>query len=165
MADFFERIDELKDLVGHGDLVGDVTVDQIYAFNQHEGYWETGPNAGKTLNNGGHLQYLGGPLREKTDSYCQEIADRLLDEGPVKPMIDNMKNLVTQVLIHAPVRYDNLRRSAAGTVTDEGSVAWHQPAEVPRQSAEELKAERAGRGKSGRWNPSTDEIRRGRGAK
>jgi len=160
---FFDRIDELDERIGGGHLVGDVHVDQAYAFNQHEGYWVTGPNAGKRLDNGGHLHYLSGPLFAHADQYFGEIADRVLDEGPVEPMIDNVKNLITQVLIDAPVRFDNLRRSAAGTVTDNGDMAWHQPAEVPRLSAQELAAERRGEGKSRRWNPS-GEIRHGRAA-
>lgn len=160
---FFERIDDLTERVGDGHLVGDVHVDQVYAFNQHEGYWVTGPNAGKRLDNGGHLHYLSGPLFAHADQYFGEIADRLLDDGPVEPMINNVKNLVTQVLINAPTRFDNLRRSAAGTVTDNGDVAWHQPAEVPRLTAEELAAERRGEGKTRRWNPS-GETRHGRAA-
>lgn len=158
---FFDRIDGLDEMVGDGDLVGDVHVDQVYAFNQHEGYWVSGPNAGRTLNNGGHLHYLSGPLFAHVDQYYREIADRLLDEGPVEPMIDNVKNLVTNVLINAPVRFDNLRRSAAGTVTDNADVVWHQPAEVPRLTAAELAAERRGAGKPDRWRPAT-ETRRGR---
>jgi hypothetical protein len=31
MADFFERIDELAEEVGHGVLVGRIVVDQVYA--------------------------------------------------------------------------------------------------------------------------------------
>lgn len=160
---FFDRIDELAEMVGDHKLVGDVHVDQVYAFNQHEGFWVTGPNAGRTLDNHGHLHYLSGPLFEHADQYFQEIADRLLDEGPVEPMIDDVKNLITNVLINAPVEFDNLRRSAAGTVTDNGDVAWHQDAEVPRLSSAELAAERRGQGKSGRWNPS-GETRHGRAA-
>lgn len=160
---FFERIDGLAEMVGDHDLVGDVHVDQVYAFNQHEGFWVSGPNAGRTLDNHGHLHYLSGPLYEHADQYFAEIANRVLDEGPIEPMIDNVKNLITNVLIHAPVEFDNLRRSAAGTVTDNGDVAWHQDAEVPRLTSEELKAERRGRGKSGRWNPP-NETRHGRAA-
>lgn len=147
---FAEGVDKLHELVGHGQLIGSVTVDQVYAAVQHEGYWLTGPMAGHVIRHG-RLKYLEGPLYEHVDSYCQEIADRLLDEGAERPMVDNMKNLVTQVLIHAPVQYDNLRRSAAGRVTSEGKVVWDQPAEVPRLTREELKAERAGQGKSTRW--------------
>ena len=50
-----------------------------------------------------------------------------------------------------PVELDNLRRSASGRVTSDGDTIWDQPAEVPRLSSEELKAERAGHGKSTRW--------------
>lgn len=150
MVSFLERIDELADRVGRGDLVGIVNVDQVYAAVQHEGYWVSGPMAGHSIHRG-HLKYLEGPLYSHADQYCGQIADRLLEQGPDDAMIDNVKNLVTQVLINAPVQLDNLRRSASGRVTSAGDTIWEQPAEVPRLSREELSAERAGHGKSTRW--------------
>jgi hypothetical protein len=150
MGDFAERIDELADLVGRGPLVGTVNVDQVYAAVQHEGYWVSGPLAGHHIHRG-RLKYLEGPLLGHASQYMGEIADRLLSEGPDDAMIDNVKNLVTQVLVNAPVELDNLRRSASGRVTSDGDTIFDQPAEVPRLSREELRAERAGRGKSSRW--------------
>lgn len=150
MSSFAERIDVLSDLVGHGDLVGSVKVDQVYAAVQHEGYWVSGPMAGHSIHRG-HLKYLEGPLLAHVDQYMTEIADRLLEQGPDQAMEANMRNLVTLVLINAPVELDNLRRSASGKVTSDGAVVWDQPAEVPRLSSGELRAERSGHGKSTRW--------------
>lgn len=150
MGTFAERMDVLEDLVGRGDLVGSVVVDQVYAAVQHEGYWVSGPMAGHRIVHG-HLKYLETPLYSHASQYCQGIADQLLQDGPDQGMVDAVRNLITQVLINAPVELDNLRRSASGSVTSDGSVVWSEPSEVPRLSREELRAERAGRGKSTRW--------------
>lgn len=151
-GDFFERIDDLIELVGPGDLVGQVAVDQVYAQAQHNSTWVSGPMAGVPIRNhpgGGGPMYLTNPLLARADLYMDEIARRLLDEGPVPGMKSAVDDLIAEVARLAPVWLDNLRQSASGTVTDDGATVYSRAAIQRRLTSQELKdlarAHRAGR--------------------
>lgn len=153
MGTFDFNTRELQKLVGTGDLVGKVTVDQVYARAQHEGDWVTGPLAGHRIRRhpwGGGGNYLRGPLFEQYPEYLQGIADTVLDEegdGPQDGMKEAVQKLAAQVLHRAPVWLDNLRRSAAAEVTDNEQQVFYLPPGQKRLSAEELAAMARGR----RW--------------
>jgi hypothetical protein len=141
--DFFERIDYLQELVGSGDLVGQVVVDQVYAQAQHNSTWVSGPMAGHVIRNhpqGGGPLYLTAPLLERASLYLDRIADGLLDEGPIPGMKEAVDDLIAEVALRAPIWLDNLRQSASGTVSDDGAEVYNRAAIQRRLTAEELKA-------------------------
>ena len=146
MGDFAARIDELKELVGHGSLVGNVKVDQVYAHYQHEGLDFAHPR-------GGQAKYLEEPLHAGSSGFWEQIAATALveGEGPEKGMEEAVKHLGDEVKDKAPREFDNLRRSAALTVTSDGAEVYHKPAEVPRLSEEELKALNRTRPRRSSW--------------
>ena len=86
----------------------------------------------------GKSGYLRDPLLAGQSGYCEGIARRLLDEGPVPPMIDAAKDLIDESAKQAPKDLSILARSGSGTVTDEDAEVWAQPAEVPRLSDDAL---------------------------
>jgi hypothetical protein len=135
MADFFERTSELADMVGHGELTGMVEVSQLYAFAQHEHLEYRHPRGGKAL-------YLQEPLMDNYSRYFEDIARRLLDEGPEPAMRDAVEDLAEDggVATHAPVLYSNLRASGHPSVTSDGETVYDREPRQHRLSEEELKA-------------------------
>jgi hypothetical protein len=131
---FAEGVAELKALVGVGLLIGSVAVDQVYAQNQHESVWFRHPHGGKAM-------FLHDPLMEGYNEWLQWIAEDLLEVGPVDAMREAMDELVQGVYDQAPVEFDNLRRSGAAKVTDDGSTVYNRPAEVGRLSKQQLRVE------------------------
>lgn len=147
VADFFERIAELREKVGHDRLVGKVEVDQVYAHYQHEGLDLAHPR-------GGQAKYLEQPLLSGSEDWMRTVAKSLLEEGPADGMKDVVERVSGKVSEHAPVEFDHLRRSGHPTVTDDGATVYDRPPEVGRLSEEELKAERRrGIGHSGHDHP------------
>lgn len=136
-GDFFERIDELRERVGHGTLSGKVEVDQVYAHYQHEDLTLDHPR-------GGGGKYLERPLLGGTDDWMRTIAKTVLEEGPADGMKDVVERLADKLVETAPVEFDHLRRSGHPTVTDDGSVVYDRAPQVGRLSEDELKAERRG---------------------
>lgn len=78
-------------------------------------------------------------------------AMRLLAEGLLKPdgLLTAARQIAedgaTMVDVHAPVEFDNLRKSGHPTVTDDGATVYDRPPIVGRLSEEELRAERGER--------------------
>jgi hypothetical protein len=132
---FSERIDELKAMVGTGDLVGKVEVSQVYAQRQHEELSWAHPRGGQAL-------YLSQPLLENHSRYLQAYADRLLEDGGVGAMIENVEDLAEDggVATRAPVLYSNLRASGHPSVTSGEVTVYDRPARQHRLSEEELRA-------------------------
>ena len=91
---------------------------------------------------GGQAFYLQEPLYEATDRYIQAVADAMLDleRDLADTVFDQMKDLVRQVEVRAPVEFTNLRRSGHATVTERGVVIRDQPPEQDRLTDAELKA-------------------------
>lgn len=129
---FSARMAELRERVGHGDTEGSVEVDQVYAHYQHEGVEFRHPL-------GGQAKFLEAPLYDHAERYMQQIAERFLDEGPARPMIDAMEDLSDRVLELSPVEFGDLRDSGHPVVVDDGEVVYDRPPVAHRQSAEELK--------------------------
>jgi len=72
----------------------------------------------------------------------QAVADAMLDleRNLTDVVFDQMKDLVKQVEVRAPVEFSNLRRSGHATVTERGAVVRDQPPEQDRLNDAELKA-------------------------
>lgn len=132
-GDFDERIAELLEQVGRGDLTGTVEVNQVYAQYQHEGLDLNHPR-------GGQAKYLEQPLMDNVNDYLQGIANDLLTTGPVDPMIHAMEDLSGQVEKAAPVDLGNLRESGHPTVTDGESTVYDRPPVQRRLTEDELRA-------------------------
>ena len=132
---FADRIDELKAMVGTGDLVGTCVVDQIYARAQHENLDWKHPRGGQAL-------YLSQPLLENYPRYLQHYADQLLEDGGEYAIIDAMEDLAENggVATHAPVLYVNLRASGHPMVESDGEIIHDREPRQHRLSEEELKA-------------------------
>lgn len=137
---FAERMQELADRVGNGNLEVTVTVDQVYAKYQHEGLDLRHPR-------GGRAKYLAGPLMESADSNLSNIADSILEDGGVRGAIDTAQHLINDVYLNAPVEFNDLKNSGSGRVTSDGHEVYSQPANVPRLTEEELKAKNRLRGR------------------
>lgn len=135
-SDFFERIEELQDRVGDGTLTGKVEVDQVYARYQHEGLDFRHPR-------GGQAKYLEQPFLAGASGHMQTLARTVLEpDGPHRGMKDVVENTAHDVFVHAPVEFDNLRRSGHPSVEDNGSVVYDRPPEVPRLTEEQLREEK-----------------------
>jgi hypothetical protein len=132
---FSDRIDELKAMVGTGDLVGKVVVDQAYARYQHEGLDLRHPRGGQAL-------YLSQPLLDNHARYLQAYADHLLEDGGESSLAESMEDLAEEggVATRAPVLYANLRASGHPSVTSDGITVYDRPPRQHRLSEEELRA-------------------------
>lgn len=138
-SSFFDRLDALQELVGTEQVTGSVVVDQVYAQYQHEGLDLRHPR-------GGQAKYLEAPLVEHSGEYWQEIADRVLDEGPVEPMKTVVEDLAGEVEVLAPVDFNNLRRSANPRVFRGETSVYDRPPAQRRLTQQELDDLRRGRG-------------------
>lgn len=141
MSEAGDRLRALAEHIGVGDLVGHVVVDQVYAHYQHAHPQFKHPRGGQAF-------YLEDPLYEHTGSYMQAVADDMLDldKNLIDSVFDQMKDLVDQVKVRAPVLFFNLHRSGAPSVTDKGATVRSQPPEQRRLSEQELKALSKARG-------------------
>ena len=132
---FAERIDVLSEMVGRGELVGSVVVDQLYAQIQHEHLEYNHPRGGQAL-------YLQAPLMEHYEGYLGEIARTVLDDGGKEAMKAAVEDLAEDggVATRAPVLYANLRASGHPSVTSDGETVYDRPPRQHRLTEEELKA-------------------------
>lgn len=147
-GDFFDKIDQLKEKVGEGHLVGTVEYDQVYAAAQETGTWVTGPNAGKVIHNhpgGGGTHYLGGALLEGSSGYMEAIAETVLDSGPAKGMEAATEKLGESASANAPIEFGDLRESAHPTVVDDGATVYDRAPLVPRLDEAALESKAKGR--------------------
>ena len=130
---FEERLDELSERIGHTPVRGAVEVDQVYAQYQHEGLDLRHPR-------GGQAKYLEEPLYAQHRDYLQEIAHRILEEGPDQPMADVLEQLSGEVFTHAPVEFADLRASGHPTVTRGGVPVYDRAPMQARLTPEQLRA-------------------------
>lgn len=129
---FFERVEELKERVGEGDLKGSLEVDTPYAFNQHESYWVNfmgryGFNTIDRYHNGGGGKFVEEPLLENHPRYLQHLADAVLDGVLVEAMVDNVEDMNDALRANAPEKTGRLKNSGTTSVTDNGALAHYQP--------------------------------------
>lgn len=131
-GDFTERIDELLEAVGDGELTGSLVVDQVYAKYQHERMDLKHPN-------GGQAKYLGGPIMEHAGTYVGRLADNVLRGSLAAAMERNMEDLSKEVFEKAPRDFWDLRESGHPRVLNGDQVVYDRAPIVHRLSPGELK--------------------------
>jgi hypothetical protein len=117
-------------------VTGSVVVDQIYAHYQHAHPEFKHPRGGEAF-------YLSTPLFGKMGEYYRWIADEAITTKGVDlrvGMVRAVEDLSTEVYHRAPWEFDDLRRSAHPTVTEDGTVTYDRLPEVGRLSDADLKA-------------------------
>lgn len=140
MGTFGARMDTLNRIVGTGKLEGTVTIDQVYAQNQHETKSFRHPR-------GGQAKYLEDALKVEGPKILKALASRALaPDGLVGAMTAGQIRLRNRAARLTPRLYGNLKKSGAVTVRDKGMVVMKIPAEVKRLTDAQLRAqERRGR--------------------
>lgn len=133
MGTFGARISELQAKVGTGNLIGKVTVDQIYAQNQHESVWFKHPAGGKP-------KYLSDPLFGNAARYMRHLSRNVLEGSLGRAMATNMENLSGHVFREAPWEFADLRASGHPEVHDNGVVVYDRPPNIHRLTQAELDA-------------------------
>lgn len=133
-SSFDERMAELEAMVGDGELVASVEVDQVYAHYQHEGLEFAHPR-------GGQAKYLEQPWETAGTRFGETMAAGLLRPGGLHAAArDFAENGSQMVQTHAPVEFNDLRRSGHPKVVDDGETVYDRPPEVPRLSEADLRA-------------------------
>lgn len=130
---FADRIDELADRVGHGDLQASCVVDQVYARYQHEGLDLKHPE-------GGQAKYLEEPVHAAEGEYMSRLAKSVLDGRLVEAAEQVAEDMSEAVYVHAPFEFGDLRASGHPSVRDDGRVAYDRPPRVHRLTEDELRA-------------------------
>jgi hypothetical protein len=134
MASFSEHADELIQATEH-DLVGSLTVDQVYAHYQE---------VGDTFNHpqGGIARALATALLTKYPEIVRNLADAVLDgrEAMQQAMIDGTETLNLEYYELAPREFHDLRASGSPEVMEGEEQVYHRPPNVHRLSEEELQA-------------------------
>lgn len=153
---FTEGLAELSEKVGFGVLQGQVEIDQVYAFNIHEGYWLNfmGRDGFKTLvQHTGEGHFLTTPLLALADHMLDQLADAALDGSLLATMAENMEELADAAALITPVEFGDLKESGHPTVTDDGALVYDRPPLVGRLSEAELDAKNRTRPNHG-WGES-----------
>lgn len=119
------------DQVGEGHLVGKLVVDQVYAKYHHERMDLHHPR-------GGGPKYLYRPLVANYQDYWNRIARAILDGSPEHAMAEVVEALNSAMSSHAPIQFNNLRRSGNPQVFSNGRRVYDRPAWQHRLSREEL---------------------------
>jgi hypothetical protein len=122
-------------MVGSGTLKGTVSVDQVYAQNQHESLNFRHPH-------GGRAKYLEQPLFENHEHYLRWIADSVLEDGGQHGMIRAMDDLAGDggVATNAPIEFGYLRGSGHPVVRSGEEVVYDRPPLVERLTEDQLRA-------------------------
>lgn len=130
---FTERMQHLIDDSGHGDLVGHVVVDQVYAHYQHERLDLHHPR-------GGEAKYLERPLYDDRNVMFEMVARTCTADAGKDGMKNAVEHLSDQVEVHAPLEWGDLRRSGHPFVEEEGLTVFDRPPKARRLTEEELRA-------------------------
>lgn len=130
--DFFERVDDLLDMVDGGhDLVGTVVVDQAYAQIQHERLDFNHPR-------GGQAKYLEEPFLAQYRKFLLSVSRSVLKDGGVNGMAQAMESLSDAVERYAPVDIGNLRKSGHPMVNSGSKVVYDRPPKAERLAGSDL---------------------------
>lgn len=89
---------------------------------------------------GGRAGFQEDVLYEKAGDYYQAIADVILEGGGVSAMIDATERFAGDSGEACPKELTLLAHSDHPVVTDNGSIAYDRPPEVPRMSEAELRS-------------------------
>lgn len=129
-----EGIQKLIDMTGGPRVVATVTVDQVYAADQHETLYYKHPR-------GGRAKYLEAPMFEEYAGWLQNFADHLLlKQGTAeRRWAEHVgRPLKAVVAKNAPRALSDLRRSAALVVKAGSAIILDEPPLQHRLSREEL---------------------------
>lgn len=128
-----DGIQDLIDRTGGPKLKATVTVDQIYAQNQHESLNFQHPR-------GGRAKYLEAPMFEGYREWFGQFARGLLRRDAEDGWGGVGRSLAREVPKNAPVEFGDLRNSAGLVVRSGGSVVINEPPKQRRLSDQELEA-------------------------
>jgi hypothetical protein len=131
---------KVLDQVGEGNLIGYLTIDQVYAKYQHEREDLSHPR-------GGGARYLGETFQARYGLYLRKVAKAFLSGDPERAMADAMENLSTAAARATPTQYGNLRRSGHPQVYSNGRRVYDRAPLCRRMSEQELRAQRRHQGR------------------
>jgi hypothetical protein len=134
MGSFSDGVEELIQATEF-DLVGSLTVDQIYAHYQEVGIEFNHPEGGIAL-------ALATSLLHKHPDMLRTLADGILHGRTAMQdaMAKCMEDLNWEYYDLAPREFSDLRASGSPEVLDGDEQVYHRPPNVHRLSAEELRA-------------------------
>lgn len=134
METFSERIAELRRMTGAPlKLRAQVTVDQVYAHNQHEHLEYHHPRGGRAL-------YLQAPLYEHYRDWLTDYAATVLHDGGQPAMKRAAEHLSDLVEADAPREYGDLMFSGHPEVQLGERIIYDRPPKQARLTEAELKA-------------------------
>jgi hypothetical protein len=134
--DFFARTEQLMQMVGEDELVGEFRVDRVYAVVQHERGWRNylgayGPKSIEVYHQGGGSKFVEAPLKENYVMYFERMANGLLKGAVREEMESAMEDMHDELQVRAPERDGELKKSGNYTVTDDGNVFARREPEAP----------------------------------
>jgi hypothetical protein len=134
MGSFSENMDELIAATEH-DLVGSLTVDQVYAHYQEVGDSFNHPQ-------GGIARALATGILTKHPDYLHKLAGAVLDgrDAMVQAMAECMEDLNREYYELAPREFHDLRASGSPEVLEGDEQVYHRPPNVPRLTEADLQA-------------------------
>ena len=132
---------ELDRIVGHGNLIIKIVVDQIYAKYQHESLDLKHPR-------GGGGKFVTRTLFTEYRGIYRGLArDALRPRGLVSAATVGAEKLSKGVYKNAPHEFNDLRNSGHPTVKDAGRIVYDRPPVVKRLTQSQLKAKDRARGR------------------
>lgn len=126
--EFVERTHFLESEVGDGGITAGCLVDQPYAQDQHETFYQH-PR-------GGRMNYLGGPLMENATDLVQHVANNVITEYG-SDLHDAMKDVAREMAyeyvlneapLGPPIDEYILRLSGSPYLIEDGVETWRVPA-------------------------------------
>jgi hypothetical protein len=134
VGSFIDRAEELIKATEY-ELIGSLTVDQIYAKYQETGIGFNHPRGGIEL-------ALATALLNKQPEALHKLSDAILDgqEAMQRAMIDFTEALNQEYYDLAPREFHDLRASGSPEVVEGDEQVYHRPPNVHRLSEEELRA-------------------------
>lgn len=139
------RLQELLDKTGGPKVESVVTIDQIYAQDQHENLTYKHPT--------GRAKFLEEPMYENSAHMLQRFASRMLETDDVPRLWH--EELGNKTADHAsrnaPLMFGDLRESMDVTTKAGGGVVAHTPPLQHRLTGAELRVKDALRGEHG-WD-------------
>lgn len=143
-SSFFDRLDALESAVGDGVLRGEVEFNQVYAHYQHAGVSRF---TGRPLvyHRGGKDHFLHDQMIDHSDQHMRTLADRAITENGSDlhgAMIDVVREIREGAELDSPREFENLSRSGAERVYDNGELIHDRAPDVPRLTEGQLSHQR-----------------------
>lgn len=131
---FTERIDQLIEAVGVGDLTGSVEMNQVYAHYQHAGInrFTGGP---LVYHRGGEAHFLKNALEDHYAEYMRSLARAVLTSKGSRlkeAMVKVGETIADYAEADAPYETGALKGSTHVRVTSNGEIVYDRPPQVGR---------------------------------